>query len=93
MNFFKRLSSQISLSRPTPSSGQLKLNYSKSLSNIPTTKVTVLSNGFRIASEANSNTVTATVGIWLDAGSRFETEANNGTAHFLEHMAFKVCSL
>jgi processing peptidase subunit beta len=30
------------------------------------------------------------VGIWIDAGSRFETERTNGTAHFLEHMAFKV---
>ena len=25
----------------------------------------------------------------IDAGSRYETSANNGTAHFLEHMAFK----
>ena len=31
------------------------------------------------------------VGLWIDAGSRFETEKNNGVAHFLEHMAFKVC--
>lgn len=33
---------------------------------------------------------TATVGVWIDAGSRFEDEKTNGTAHFLEHMAFKV---
>ena len=33
---------------------------------------------------------TATVGVWIDAGSRYETEKNNGAAHFLEHMAFKV---
>ncbi|CAK9004281.1 Mitochondrial-processing peptidase subunit beta (BeMPP1) (Beta-MPP) [Durusdinium trenchii] len=32
---------------------------------------------------------TVTVGVWIDAGSRFETKENNGTAHFLEHMAFK----
>merc|ERR1719478_311069 len=32
---------------------------------------------------------TATVGVWIDAGSRYETDANNGVAHFLEHMAFK----
>lgn len=25
----------------------------------------------------------------MDVGSRFESEANNGVAHFLEHMAFK----
>ena len=30
------------------------------------------------------------VGLWIDAGSRFETEQNNGVAHFLEHMIFKV---
>lgn len=32
------------------------------------------------------------VGLWIDAGSRYENERNNGTAHFLEHMAFKVRS-
>ena len=32
---------------------------------------------------------TATVGVWIDAGSRYETASNNGAAHFLEHMAFK----
>ena len=35
---------------------------------------------------------TATVGIWIDAGSRAENEKNNGTAHFLEHLAFKGTS-
>ena len=29
------------------------------------------------------------MGVWIDAGSRYETGANNGAAHFLEHMAFK----
>jgi len=33
---------------------------------------------------------TATVGVFIDAGSRYETAENNGTAHFLEHMTFKV---
>ncbi len=32
------------------------------------------------------------MGIWIDAGSRFESEKTNGTAHFLEHMAFKGTS-
>lgn len=32
---------------------------------------------------------TAAVGVWIDAGSRYETDKNNGAAHFLEHMAFK----
>ena len=29
------------------------------------------------------------IGIWLDAGSRRETPARNGMAHFIEHMVFK----
>jgi processing peptidase subunit beta len=32
---------------------------------------------------------TATVGVWIDAGSRYETAANSGVAHFLEHISFK----
>merc|ERR550519_2735677 len=42
----------------------------------------------RVASE-DSGAPTATVGLWIDTGSRYETAANNGVAHFLEHMAFK----
>ncbi|VDO03102.1 unnamed protein product [Rodentolepis nana] len=57
-------------------------------SHIPSTEVSTLKNGFRIASE-NWNVPTCTVGLWIDVGSRFENEANNGVAHFLEHMAFK----
>jgi len=30
------------------------------------------------------------VGVWIDAGSRAETDETSGTAHFLEHLAFKV---
>jgi hypothetical protein len=36
---------------------------------------------------------TATVGVYINAGSRFEDDKNNGTAHFLEHLNFKVCLL
>ena len=43
----------------------------------------------RVASETVPFASTATVGVWIDAGSRYETDATNGTAHFLEHMAFK----
>ncbi len=42
-----------------------------------------------MATEAHPSAQTATVGVWIDAGSRAETDATNGTAHFLEHMAFK----
>lgn len=52
-------------------------------------QVTQLDNGLRVGSETAPFAETATVGVWIDAGSRYETDANNGSAHFLEHMAFK----
>jgi len=52
------------------------------------TKTSVLDSGLRVASEDGGGE-TATVGVWIDAGSSFETDADNGCAHFLEHMAFK----
>ncbi|KAJ0981990.1 hypothetical protein J5N97_010245 [Dioscorea zingiberensis] len=55
----------------------------------PATRVTTLPNGLRVATESTLASRTATVGVWIDAGSRFETEETNGTAHFLEHMIFK----
>ncbi|CAM9268685.1 unnamed protein product, partial [Hapterophycus canaliculatus] len=56
--------------------------------NCPETQVTTLPNGLRVASET-SHGATASVGVWIDAGSRYETQENNGVAHFLEHVAFK----
>jgi processing peptidase subunit beta len=56
---------------------------------IASTKVTTLPNGLRVATESIKHLPTCTVGMWIDTGSRYETELNNGTAHFLEHMTFK----
>ncbi|TPX50708.1 hypothetical protein SeLEV6574_g00730 [Synchytrium endobioticum] len=75
---------------PNPSTSTLSYTYPESLRNVPETEVTKLSNGFMITTESNPNYQTATVGVWIDAGSRSETDKTNGTAHFLEHMAFKV---
>ncbi|CAE7906227.1 mppB [Symbiodinium sp. KB8] len=47
-----------------------------------------LNNGVRVATEGGHGE-TATVGVYIDAGSRDETERNNGVAHFLEHLNFK----
>jgi processing peptidase subunit beta len=55
----------------------------------PLTRVTTLPSGLRIATESNLSSETATVGVWIDSGSRFENDENNGTAHFLEHLVFK----
>ena len=54
-----------------------------------TTRLTTLSNGFRIVTEQMPGLQSASAGIWVMAGGRHETAAQNGIAHFLEHMAFK----
>jgi predicted Zn-dependent peptidase len=53
------------------------------------TQISTLPNGLRVASLAMPGLETASVGLYVDAGSRFETAANNGVAHMLEHMVFK----
>jgi len=63
----------------------------QTLVNVPETRTTTIGNGLRVATE-DSGLQTCTVGVWIDAGSRYETERNNGVAHFLEHMAFKGTS-
>lgn len=62
--------------------------FVQTLINLPQTNVTTLDNGFKVASET-SDTSACTVGVWADAGSRYETEEENGVANFFEHMAFK----
>ena len=56
------------------------------------TRVDTLSNGFRVATEEMPGLASASIGIWVDAGTRNETASENGIAHFLEHMAFKGTS-
>ena len=45
--------------------------------NLPPTEISVLDNGMRVSTE-DSGAPTATVGLWIDTGSRYETAANNG---------------
>lgn len=54
-----------------------------------TTEIHRLSNGFRIVTENMPGLASASIGLWITAGARHETAAQNGIAHFLEHMAFK----
>jgi predicted Zn-dependent peptidase len=52
-------------------------------------KRTVLPGGVRIVSEAMPAVRSASVGIWVRAGSRDETPSVAGASHFLEHLLFK----
>ena len=54
----------------------------------PTTQITTISNGLRVAS-SNLNMPTLTIGLWCDCGSRYENVSNNGVAHYFEHLVFK----
>lgn len=59
------------------------------ISMIACPQVTTLDNGFRIITQSMPQCGNSQVGIYIDAGSRYETDANNGVAHFLEHLMFK----
>jgi len=48
-----------------------------------------LSNGTRIVSERMEGAPSITLGIWVENGSRYETRAQAGISHFLEHLFFK----
>jgi len=52
-----------------------------------TTKVTTLSNGLRVATEAKFGQF-CTVGVVIDSGSRYEVAHPSGISHFLEKLAF-----
>lgn len=55
---------------------------------VPEAKLTKLDNGMRVASE-NFNTPTCTVGVYIDAGSRQESDATSGVANLVRQLAFK----
>ena len=48
-----------------------------------------LPNGVRILTEHVPGVRSASLGIWVGTGSRHESAAENGAAHFIEHMLFK----
>lgn len=54
-----------------------------------TVQVTTLSNGLTVATDRMDHVATASLGVWVGAGTRAEPAEINGVAHFLEHMAFK----
>lgn len=49
----------------------------------------ILSNGIRVLTERVEHVRSVSLGVWVGCGSRWETEATNGRAHFIEHMLFK----
>src|ERR1041385_7844919 len=48
-----------------------------------------LPSGLRLVTESMPHVRSVTVGVWLTRGSRHESDAESGVAHFIEHMLFK----
>src|SRR5499427_6947951 len=51
--------------------------------------VETLPSGLRLLTESMPHVRSVTVGVWLSRGSRHESDAESGVAHFVEHMLFK----
>ncbi|WQF87270.1 Putative peptidase M16, zinc-binding, metalloenzyme, LuxS/M16 peptidase [Colletotrichum destructivum] len=86
LNLSQGLRSRAALSRASPIARGFA---TPSNSPFGKTQTTTLKNGLTVATDYSPFAQTSTVGVWIDAGSRAETDETNGTAHFLEHLAFK----
>lgn len=82
-----RAPSPFPMPRRTQATRELSTAY-PNLDKLPATTINTLGNGMRVATEPCAGNTT-TVGVFVDTGSRYENEQNNGVAHFLEHMFFK----
>jgi predicted Zn-dependent peptidase len=52
-------------------------------------EVTTLQSGLKIVTDSMPHLETASLGVWIGAGSRHERPNEHGLSHLLEHMAFK----
>ncbi|HTZ82778.1 MAG TPA: insulinase family protein, partial [Candidatus Acidoferrales bacterium] len=48
-----------------------------------------LPNGLTVITEQMQHIRSASIGVWLQTGSRDEAPEWNGISHFIEHMVFK----
>ncbi len=48
-----------------------------------------LANGLRIISKPLAQAQSVSIGIWINIGGRYETTAQKGISHYLEHLLFK----
>jgi len=52
-------------------------------------KKSKLKNGLRVVSQSFRGVQSASLGIWINTGGRFETVQYKGISHYLEHLLFK----
>ncbi|WOL20406.1 putative mitochondrial-processing peptidase subunit beta, mitochondrial [Canna indica] len=99
VRYFSLSASPIPPEEPTPDPRFLRHNSPDAIPlldhspflRFPRVRLTTLPSSIRVITQSapSSASHTASVGVWIDAGSRFEAPGTNGTAHFLEHMIFK----
>ena len=51
--------------------------------------IATLPSGLRVVTDPMPHLETASLGVWVGAGSRDELPEEHGLSHMLEHMAFK----
>jgi predicted Zn-dependent peptidase len=59
------------------------------MSDLDSIRLTHLDNGLTVITDTMDSVETASLGVWVNAGTRHETPEINGISHLLEHMAFK----
>ncbi len=52
-------------------------------------ELTRLKNGIRVVTERMESVRSVAIGVWVNAGSVFESDENAGVSHFIEHTLFK----
>ncbi|MCX6000489.1 MAG: pitrilysin family protein [Chloroflexi bacterium] len=50
---------------------------------------TVLDNGLRVVTSSMPHTRSVCIGVFVGTGSRYESDAEAGVSHFIEHLCFK----
>ncbi|KAG0339957.1 Mitochondrial-processing peptidase subunit alpha [Podila humilis] len=81
--------SEQTFSKTSPSTSSS--SASASISSSPTTsatRLTQLPNGIRVATEESQGHF-ASLGVYVDAGSRYEDDTTRGVSHILDRLAFK----
>ncbi|KAG6814154.1 hypothetical protein H0H92_002149 [Tricholoma furcatifolium] len=68
--------------------GKVSLKRALSTVSTPDVQITTLPNRLRVATHSTPGHFSS-LGLYIDAGSRYETPTTAGTSHFLDRLAFK----
>src|SRR6202167_2512205 len=79
-------------SRPLPFSGRSEEALNSMAKEGPNIRRQKLPNGLTVITEQMQHIRSASIGIWLQTGSRDEDAEWNGISHYIEHMVFKGTS-